>query len=678
MLPADMTTFLLIFFLAQAAKPVTPPPQPDAKLPTYAETVVVTASRTEEKLLNAPASVTVIGQEQIATSAATNVAELLQGVAGLNVTRFNTREYGVASRQPAQAQNTGQLVLLDGRVVNNGGSGMFWDQLPVDADELKQVEILHGPASVVWGSNALNAVINLRTKSPREMQGLRLSAGVGERGVAYGGIRWAQAKGRVSYKVSASLYQHDGWPRKTTLPDGSPAVGPLAYSNPSLRQPKADARLDFDVDDAHRWSFRLGYGGTSGMQFTQDLPFEFDRSTYMAFGDVSYTAPSFDARVYWTRSAGKLRSLLDDSALPFRADMPTADITARKLISPKHLLVYGASARLDFFDVPGVNEDTRHEFGGFVEDQMFLHPKFIVNAGVRVDHVQTSGPAVSPRLSLLMKPAPAHAFRVSVSRAFRAPTPLENFLDVPTGYPLTLAPGLTVLIPFHVHGNDALGEVLSLGFEAGYTGVIRERHTLQITGYRVRASDTIQLGTTALYSPSDPPATWPFPAVTVPVGVLPKSSGYRNTGTITNQGVEASLNSSWTATTWSALSYTFQKTPDLTDADPAFPIVMNEPARHQFSALVGGRYRDWKGSVALLRVGRAYWADVLVADPRLRGFTPAFTLVNASATWAARSGVEFVVKGTNLMNRQVQQHVYGDIISREISAYVNVTVGRVP
>lgn len=123
----------LLALLAQAA-PATPvgaseqqtsPTQPAATLtstdftiPPYAETVIVTASRIEETLLNAPAAMTVIGREQIETSAATNVAELLQGAAGLNVARFSTREFAVASRQPAAALGQGQLVLLDGRVVN--------------------------------------------------------------------------------------------------------------------------------------------------------------------------------------------------------------------------------------------------------------------------------------------------------------------------------------------------------------------------------------------------------------------------------------------------------------------------------------------------------------------------------------------------------------------------------
>jgi iron complex outermembrane recepter protein len=645
---------------------------------TYAETLVVTASRTEETLSDAPASMTVIPPEQIASTPATGVAELLQGVAGLNVFHVNAREWNVAGRQAASVLGQGQLVLIDGRVINNGNGGMYWDQIPIDLDELKQVEILHGPASVVWGSNALSAVVNLRTKSPRELEGLQLTAGIGEVGVGLGSLRWAQAAEKVSYKLSASLYHHDAWPRSPTLPDGSPATGPLAYENVDVNQPKADVRLDYEPTNGRVWSFRSGYGGTSGIYFTNDLPFEFSRSTYMSYAEVSYRAPAVDGRVYWTRSAGSLRLLTDGSSSPFSADFPTAEINVRRPVTSNQLLVFGASARLDFFDVSVIpHRHSRHEFGGFVEDQIFPHPKLRINLGVRLDEVQTSGPAVSPRVSVLFKPAEPHGLRFSVSRAYRAPTPVENFLDLPTGYPVDLGPGATVLVPFSVVGNTSLDEVRSLGFELGYTGVLVRRHTFQATAYRAFASDTIQIGTTEFYSPDDPPATWPFPAPTVPRFALPKTASYRNTGKIRNQGLELSLNSAWPGGLWSALSYTYQAKPRLTDVAPGFEFAINDPPRQQASALLGWTRAPWRGSLGVIYTGRAFWTDVVVADPRLHGFTKSFVLTNLSASYAIpRTPLELTLKATNLFDHAVQQHVFGDIIGREISAYVRLDLKK--
>ena len=674
-----MLPWLVLTTVLMQAPPKPPPADPqkppaETVLPTYAETVVVTASRTEEKLVNAPASVSVVPRAQIESSPASTIAEVLQGVVGVNVFRSSARELNVASRQPAAALGTGQLVLLDGRVVNNGSGGMYWDQLPVDLDEIEQIEIVHGPASVVWGSNALSGVINLRTRSPREIQGLRFMAGIGEAGERTGGVRWAGASDKISYKFSASLYHHDAWPRSPTLPDGSPATGPLAFANPDFTQPKADFRLDYEPGENRVWSVRAGYGGTSGILLTNDLPFEFPKSTYMSFADVSYRSPSVDGRVYWTRSAGGLKSLIDGSTSPFRADFPTVEINTRKPLAKKQLLVAGASARFDFFDVaPIPNRHTRHEFGAYLEDQIFPNAHLQLNLGARLDGVQTSGAAVSPRASVLVKPTSNQAVRFSISRAYRPPNPIENFLELSTGYPLDLAPGFTVLIPFAIVGNEKLDEARSLGIEGGYTGVLHRRHTLQATVYRIASSDTIQLGNTEFYSPASPPSTWPFPPSTVPPDALPKTASYRNTGTIESHGLELSMNSAWPRAFWSAFSYTYQSKPDVSDVAPGFAIAVNDPPRHQASVLVGWNQASWRGSVGAVYTARAFWTDVVVADPRLHGFTKPYTLMNASVAYRiANSAAEVAVKATNLFNQQVQQHVFGDIIGRQVSVQLRV------
>lgn len=55
----------------------------------------------------------------------------------------------------------------------------MWDFLPVNLNEIKQIEVIRGPASAVWGANAVNGVINVITKSPREMQGTTATLGLG-------------------------------------------------------------------------------------------------------------------------------------------------------------------------------------------------------------------------------------------------------------------------------------------------------------------------------------------------------------------------------------------------------------------------------------------------------------------------------------------------------------------
>ena len=138
----------------------------------YEETLVVSASRTEEKLINAPATMTVIGPQTIQSAPTQNFAELLRAVPGMNITQVSARDINVTSRGATGTLATGQLALLDGRSLYQDFFGfVMWDFLPVNLNEIKQVEVIRGPASAVWGANALNGVVNVITKSPREMQG---------------------------------------------------------------------------------------------------------------------------------------------------------------------------------------------------------------------------------------------------------------------------------------------------------------------------------------------------------------------------------------------------------------------------------------------------------------------------------------------------------------------------
>src|SRR5215831_1802348 len=146
----------------------------------YEETVVVSASKTEEKLINAPATMTVVGPETIQSAPTQNFAELLRTVPGVNITQVSPRDINITTRAATSTLATGNLALLDGRTLYQDFFGfVMWDFLPVNLNEIKQVEVIRGPASAVWGANALYGVVNVITKSPREMQGTTAVLGVG-------------------------------------------------------------------------------------------------------------------------------------------------------------------------------------------------------------------------------------------------------------------------------------------------------------------------------------------------------------------------------------------------------------------------------------------------------------------------------------------------------------------
>ena len=141
----------------------------------------------------------------------------------------------MTSRAATGTLATGQLALLDGRTLYQDFFGfVMWDFLPVNFNEVKQVEVIRGPASAIWGANALYGVVNVISKSPRELKGTSATFGFGgfDRPDADAGSLWylsgtyADAPNeRWSYKLSGGGYSQDALARPTgTIPCNIPSV----------------------------------------------------------------------------------------------------------------------------------------------------------------------------------------------------------------------------------------------------------------------------------------------------------------------------------------------------------------------------------------------------------------------------------------------------------------------
>jgi outer membrane receptor for ferrienterochelin and colicin len=184
---------------------------------------VVTASKFEEEVINAPATATVISEQTIRDLPTQNIADLLRMVPGMNVTQTSAGMTGVTSRAACGALPGTQLVLVDGRTIYLDFLGMaFWELIPTSLDEVKQMEVIRGPASAVWGAYAMNGVVNIVTKPPREMLGTTFTFGIGtfdrsggaaesNRGsLYYASATHAQAlNDRWSLKITGGAYTQD-------------------------------------------------------------------------------------------------------------------------------------------------------------------------------------------------------------------------------------------------------------------------------------------------------------------------------------------------------------------------------------------------------------------------------------------------------------------------------------
>ncbi|MGZ5477049.1 MAG: TonB-dependent receptor plug domain-containing protein, partial [Thermoanaerobaculia bacterium] len=262
------------------------------------EVIVVTASRTEQLVHDVPAAVTVITAEDLEKIPADGYGDILRNVPGVNVTQISAREIQVTARAATNSLATSQLVLLDGRTLYLDFFGfVMWDFLPINVSEIKQIEVVRGPGSAVWGANAMTGVINLITKRPREMEGTSVVLGGGELGTILGSVTHAGTRDRWGYKLSASYYQQDPFDRPTGLIPGTQTPYP-AFENEGTRQPKVDLRVDYDISDKSYASLSGGYAGTDGLVHSGIGPFDIESGAAMTYAKADWTRGALRASAF--------------------------------------------------------------------------------------------------------------------------------------------------------------------------------------------------------------------------------------------------------------------------------------------------------------------------------------------------------------------------------------------
>jgi iron complex outermembrane receptor protein len=685
--------------------PSTPqkPEDPKSDEQKYEETVVVSGSRTEERIVNTPATMSVIGARAIANAPSQNFAELLRTVPGLNITQVSARDINVTSRAATGTLATGQLALLDGRSLYQDFFGfVMWDFLPVNLNEIKQVEVIRGPASAVWGANALYGVVNVITKSPREMAGTTGVLGFGgfdrgENGDAgtlwYASATHAQAvNDRWAFKLSGGGYSQDPLARPTGIIPGSPGSSTGGgtpyppYRNQGTTQPKFDGRVDYDFEDGRKLTMSGGVAGTDGIMHTGIGPFDINSGTVMSYGKVNFARKGLRAATFAQFLNGDASNLLTRDAsfnpIAFAFDAKTVDFEMSNVqtFGTRHAVNYGGNLRFNTFDLSlAPNADNRTEFGVYGQDEIFLSEHFRLTAGGRLDSFDYLDELVfSPRVALLVKPQADHTFRVSYNRAYRSPSVINNFLDVTISEPINLRPINPALpiypLPIKSVGNTELTETSLDAFEVGYTGIVRTRTVVTAAFYVNKTKDDILFTEVrdARWTGTNPPPGWPLPPPVI--GIISGGAGfpalftYQNFGETTQKGIELGVDSSINRYLGVFANYSYQAEPE----PEGFALSeLNLPPKNRFNIGFSVNYDRFLGNVTVTHADSAFWQDVL--DDRFHGTTEAYTMVNGGAgvRWL-NNRITTSIKTTNLGNADVQQHVFGDITKRQVVGEVRI------
>ncbi len=274
----------------------------------YKETVVVSASKTEQQLIDAPATMTVIGPAALAVAPSSNYADLLRNVPGVNITQISARDVNVTSRGATSSLATSQLTVVDGRSVYQDFFGFtMWDFVPSNArrDQADRSD----PRAGVGRSGAPTRSTASSTSSPSRRARWRartVTFGVGgfDREVADNGELPARSStcaartrsrqrsvgvqdlGRASTRRTRSRGR-SATSRTAATPD---AVSAVRESGHASSRSSTCAWTTTSPTARRSCQFSGGIGGTDGIMHTGIGPFDIDGGATMGYGKVDVHA----------------------------------------------------------------------------------------------------------------------------------------------------------------------------------------------------------------------------------------------------------------------------------------------------------------------------------------------------------------------------------------------------
>jgi outer membrane receptor protein involved in Fe transport len=507
-------------------------------------------------------------------------------------------------------------------------------------------------------------------------------------------------------------------------PGDQPGLG-NNWENQGTKQPKFNLRVDQDLTSGGRITYEGGYAGTQGIIHTGIGPFDIEGDSRMTHGRVTYQkgALRFGGFANWVDARGPNLLQFDPDTLSpvvlgFKTQTYDLEFSNTNVIAGRHALTYGGNYRRNNFDITlAPDGDDRNEVGLYVQDEFFLE-KFRLAAGIRADKFgNLDGLAWSPRVAVMFKPAPDHSIRATWNRAFRSPSYLNNYLDQDISNPQEtdlrplapfLPPPIASLIPnepffltVNNFGNTNLEQEKIDALELAYTGTIDGRTTLSFAVYQNDTDQNINfvpvlpdsenpqgLPGLEFYSPTNPArgiGATTFQSITLdpilmaalgqvppPFGpvLLPwKVATYLNLGPIRNRGIELGVQHRFSPSLNAYVNYSWQDTPKVLEADAdqiQYPISeVGIPAANRFNVGVNYNGPRFLGNLSINYSDEALWTDVLTSE--FHGYTDSYTMLNATfGVKFAEERLSIALRGTNLTNEQILQHIYGDLIRRSV------------
>jgi iron complex outermembrane receptor protein len=422
---------------------------------------VTTVSKREQKFNSAAAAIYTITQEDIRRTAATNLPEILAQAPGMEVARINPSMWAISARGFNNQFANKLLVLIDGRSIYTPlFSGVYWDAQMPPLDDIQRIEIIRGPGASLWGSNAVNGVINIITYDSEQTVGSHVVAGVGNEERGFARARHGFRNDTVSGRFNVQQRRVD---------EGVLSRGDVAGNDDYV---------------ATQTGTRLDWKPTTSDKFTLDLGItETDKHTDIDIPDnvepLVSEREDLGAQAYYLMING-LHALDNGDAIfaQFYADHDNRYDplnSAKRLTTDiefqynhqeitNHLVTWGITRRETKDDLKGsfviYAEQPKQTYQintAFLQDEYRITQSLSATAGIKLEDDNEHPVEEQPSLRLAWQATDNAIIWAAVSRATRTPSRLESSLEFRTSITEELADTLPEALDPYTPYSVALG-----------------------------------------------------------------------------------------------------------------------------------------------------------------------------------------------------------------------------
>ena len=412
---------------------------------------VYAASKYKQKVTEAPSSVTIITAEEIRKYGYRTLLDILRSVPGFYETYDRNYGYvGVRGFGRPGDYNSRILVLIDGHRVNENVSDSFGagTTFHLDVDLIERIEIVRGPGSALYGSNALFAVISVVTKNGQDYRGLELSGEIAsfdtERSrITYGNV----FDNGLDLLVSGTYYDRDGetlYYREFDDPSTNngrvenddddfksflikTSISDFTLTAAHVRREKGIPTAPWDTVFNDRGTRTWDYDDLIGLTYQHDFPDDFSIQAKLSYNRYDYHGD------YVYDDGGDL--YINEDC--FIGNWWVSELQFTKKLSERHKLISGAEAQYN------VRQDQKNwdseiyldkgesskSWGVYLQDEFRVWDNLTLFAGLRRDYYDVTGDAVNPRVGLVYNPSDDTAVKLLFGRAFRAPSVYELYYE---------------------------------------------------------------------------------------------------------------------------------------------------------------------------------------------------------------------------------------------------------